>query len=71
MGDDDEERMRGVRSEGRGGQAGGGTPGAVDDAAAALAQGGQQRLEALGGLKKGGQVGQMVRATAAAARGTE
>ena len=62
------ERVRGVRRQGRGGQAGGRTPGAVDDAAAALAQGGQQRLETLGGLKKGGQVGETVQSESGGAR---
>ena len=60
MGDDDEQGLRGVQGEGGGGQAGGRTPGAVDDAAAASAQGGEQRLKALGGLNKSGQIGQVV-----------
>ncbi len=60
MGDDDKQSMRSVQGEGRGGQAGGRTPGAVDDAAAAVTQGGQQRLETFGGLKKSGEVGYMI-----------
>ncbi len=50
VGDDDEQGSRGEQGQGRGGQTGGRTPGAVHDAAAAVAQGGEQRVEALGGL---------------------
>ena len=57
VGDDDKQGGGGVRGQGGGGEASGGTPGAVHDAAAPLAQGGKQRLEALGGFEQGGQIG--------------